>query len=126
MKKPWEEDYGSKPAKSRRQVLTDALDDVAPKPWEASYQAPAVDTFSPADGMSRGEKLLVGAGAATDRAMRGLTGVAKAVAGVVAPGNVWSDSPDAGAADAEVYKRNHPGGWATAGEVAGDIAMGAV
>lgn len=130
MKKPWEENYGSaQPPKTRRQTLAEALDKVAAKPWEVDYQSdsPAEQTkYSASEGMSAGEKFLVGAGAATDRTIRGLTGVAKSIAGVVAPGNVWSDSPDAGAEDAALYKRNHPGGWATTGEIAGDIAMSAV
>ncbi len=110
---------------SGRASLADALDKVAPAP-RRDVIAAAVEKASPADGMSAGEKLLVGAGAATDRAIRGLTGVAKSVAGAVAPGNVWSDSPDAGAEDAALYQKNHPGGWATAGEIGGDIAMSAI
>lgn len=67
----------------------------------------------PTAGMGAGEKLLVGAGAAFDRAKRGVTGL-------------FGADNTKGKEDAEAYQAHHPGGWATAGEIGADVAMSAL
>lgn len=79
-------------------------------PRAPSAAAPA---FDPAEGMSPAEKMLVGAGASFARAGRGLGKL------------VGADTSQADA-DAKLYEKFHPGGWATAGEIGADIAMTAL
>lgn len=80
----------------------------APTP---SY-SPAPD-YSPASDMSPLGKMAVGAGAAVDRAGRGI-------------GKLLGVDTSEGDANAKLYEKYHPGGWGTAGEVAGDVAMTAL
>lgn len=100
-------------------------------------RAPAVEpqpepSYSPSDGMSAGEKFLVGAGAAVSRAGRG-------IGELLNSGNSSMERFDTtgrdarvrqnlqqGADDAQAYQQHHPGGWATAGEMGADIAMTAL
>lgn len=71
-----------------------------------------METYSPHEGMSAGGKFAVGAGAAFNR-------LAGGVAGLIPGAEEFAKSQNE---DYELYKKHHPGGWATAGEVAGDIA----
>ena len=70
-------------------------------------------TADPSEGMSFGEKFLVGAGAATDRAIRGVTGL-------------FGKDNTQGAEDAALYQKYHPGTAASLGEIGADIAMTAM
>ena len=74
----------------------------------------------PKAGMSWGEGALVSAGAATDRAIRGLTGL---VQGVLP--REFAEGNARGAEDAKLYQANKPEG-ATAGEIGADIALSAI
>ena len=95
----------------------------ASAPAKAPVKTLAPLTADPQEGMSRTEKLLVGAGAATDRAARGIAGLFD-VGGV--PGNKLKQYLEEGKETADVYEKNHPGGWATTGEIGADLAMGLV
>tara|TARA_R110000868_G_scaffold5782_1_gene33924 strand:+ start:6238 stop:7401 length:1164 start_codon:yes stop_codon:yes gene_type:complete len=72
------------------------------------------------DSMSWGEGALVGAGAATERAIRGVT---KLLSPVLP--QEFSDWTARGDEDAKLYKENRPRG-AGAGEIGADIAMSAI
>lgn len=76
-------------------------------------------TYDPSEGMSPVEKMLVGAGSAMDKTYRG-------VRDFVRPDGTLSykerEERQAEREDAKLYQKHHPGGWATAGEVIGDIA----
>jgi len=75
--------------------------------------APAELNVDPSAGMTTGEKFLVGAGAATDKAIRGIKGL-------------FGADDTQGAEDAALYQKYHPGGAATMGEIGADIAMTAM
>jgi hypothetical protein len=82
----------------------------------------------PSEGMGPLDKLLVGAGHSVDRAMRGMSGIVRS--GAEAMGAKF-DPDDGGKAereaeDAALYQKYHPGNWATAGEIGGDVAMSAM
>ena len=85
--------------------------------------APAPMNVDPAEGMPWYEKALVGAGAATARAGEG-------VLSLLDKAGLIDDEKRAELeqmkADRQIYEKHHPGGWATAGEVGGDIAMSAL
>ena len=70
------------------------------------------ETYAPDKDMGAGEKFAVGAGAAFNR-------LAGGVAGLIPGAEDFAKSQNE---DYELYKKHHPGGWATAGEVVGDIA----
>ena len=72
----------------------------------------------PREGMSGLDKFMVGAGRGLDRTLRG-------VVDLVVPEADSRRYLEQGKADEEVYKRNHPGGFATAGEVTADIGLAA-
>ena len=80
-------------------------------------------TADPAEGMGPLDKLLVGAGAATDRAMRGVTG---AIASTGIMGRDADQYLQQGKEDAALYEKHHPGGLARVGEVGADLAMSAL
>lgn len=89
-----------------------------------STDKPASAKIDPAEGMSWGEGALVGAGAAVDRTMRGLSGLIRS--GVEAIGGKFDEPRDtAGAEDAVLYQANKPRG-ATFGEIGADVAMSAL
>ena len=97
------------------------LDSPAP-----AVQVPPIDV-DPSAGMTALEKLAVGAGAATDRAIRGVGDLFTDVAGRITGDDMRpKGQPDQGAADAALYQKYHPGGWATAGEIGADVAMSAL
>lgn len=82
------------------------------------------ERIDPSEGMGRGEKLLVGAGAALARAGEG---IGRLYAATGLPGSDdFAPALEQAKANREAYQQNHPGGWATAGEVLGDVAMSAV
>ena len=66
--------------------------------------------YDPRNGMSGGEAFLVGMGSAADKAVRGIKGL-------------FGSEDKQGAEDAALYQKYHPGGMATAGEIAGDVMM---
>jgi hypothetical protein len=89
-------------------------------PLESVQAAHAAD---PKTGMSIPEKLAVGAGAKVAAAGEGLLGLADK-AGLT---NATGKANLAGMKEnRELYEENHPGGWATAGEVGADLGMGAL
>ena len=99
---------------------------MANNPWDAfapadpwSQFAPAIPPINvdPREDLSAWDKLLIGAGATVDRAMRGIAGLAP---------TADNFNKEQGAEDAALYQKYHPGGWATTGEIGADIAMGAV
>lgn len=104
------------------QILQAQLGTVSPK-------APAAPPMKvdPSEGMPWYEKALVGAGSAVDRAKRALTPALPDVdaSGRLVESQAQRDAAQ-GKADAELYQQNHPGGWATAGEIGADIAMSAI
>lgn len=107
------------PAPSRRVVTDPALLAQLNAPTAAEPTQADIDAASPANGMPWYEKAAVGAGAAVDRTYRG-------VRGMLPPGLLPKGLTDAPDDDAALYQKYHPGGFATAGEVGADIAMGAV
>jgi hypothetical protein len=94
----------------------------------AGRRAPAIPNKGPdpSEGMRRGEKLLVGAGYAVDRTMRGASGLVRSAAEAMGAKFDPDDKAQREAEDAALYKKYHPGGWATAGEVEADVAMSAL
>ena len=102
-------------------------------PRQVKWDAPAaptqaeLDAVNPATGMPWYEKALVGAGAATDRAVRGVGNLIADVGGRVTGDDMRpKGQPDQGAEDAALYQKYYPGGWATAGEIAADVGMSAI
>lgn len=79
------------------------------------------ETYDPKAGMNWAEKALVGAGAGFDRTLRGVTGLLEPILP-----QEFADANARGAEDAKVYRQHHPGGAATAGEIAGDVALSAI
>lgn len=76
----------------------------------------------PADDLPWYQKFAIGAGAATEKAYRG-------VRSLLPPGLLPDDlmgGKGRGAEAAQVYEKYHPGGWATAGEIGADVAMSAI
>ena len=73
------------------QVLQQRLGAAAPAP----AALPPMDV-DPSAGMNAGEKMLVGAGAATDRAIRGVK-------------SLFGAKDEQGAEDAALYQKHHPG-----------------
>jgi hypothetical protein len=95
-------------------MTDDAITGVLQKQFPRTVAPPTaqdIAAVSPANDMAWHEKALVGAGAAMDRTGRALSGLLRG-----------SSTPDE---DAELYKKYHPGGWATAGEIGADLAMSA-
>lgn len=92
-------------------------------PWakygSATPQKP--EPPDPSDGMSWLEKMAVGAGAAFDRAARGVIGAIPLI-----PEADKAEYLQQGKEDAQLYQKYHPGGFATAGEIGADVAMSAV
>lgn len=90
--------------------------------WASAPEVDAGDSpperVHPSEGMPWYEKALVGAGAATARALEGVGSLLPA----------WKDDPRLAQLreDRKVYEANHPGGWATAGEIGADVAMSAI
>lgn len=80
----------------------------------------------PSEGMSRAEKVLVGAGHAVDRAMRGMSGLVRSGAEAMGARFDPDDKAQREAEDEALYQKYHPGSWATAGEVGADVAMSAL
>lgn len=79
----------------------------------------------PSEGMGPLDKALVGAGAAFDRAGRGISGLVRSVARATGLEGPIPVDPQ-GVEDAALYRKHHPGGWATAGEIGADVAMSAI
>jgi hypothetical protein len=97
------------PTTARRNAWGDAVE----APERSPVQVPPMNV-DPAEGMSRTEKLLVGAGAAMTRA-----------GNAVSDPFVSDETRAARKADRDLYARHHPGGWATAGEIGADVLMSA-
>lgn len=119
-------DKVSSPVVAKKGDEWDAVSTAAPRQRQAAPDVPPV-RLDPSEGMSPLDKLLVGAGYATDRAMRGMSGAIRA--GAEAMGAKFDPNDDKAAReaeDAELYRKYHPGGWATAGEIGADVAMSAM
>ena len=70
----------------------------------------APEAIDPSEGMTGGEKLLVGVGSSMDKAYRGIKGL-------------FGGDTSQGDADAALYQKHRPKGWeTTAGEIIGDVA----
>lgn len=101
---PWEQYQQAAPAPA------------AAGPWteydqrERRRPAPEPMDVDPSEGMTGGQKLLVGVGSSMDKAYRGIKGL-------------FGGDTSQGDADAAVYQKYRPKGWeTTAGEVIGDVA----
>lgn len=117
-------------------------------PWEKYQEAPSAETEGPwtkysargpspvggqvstpppdpAEGLGPLDKLLVGAGAATQRAWDATGGALTDALRARTPDERVALT-EARKADRDAYEAHHPGGWATAGGIAADIGMGAI
>lgn len=94
---------------------------------KATSPSPPPLEVDPSEGMSIGEKLLVGAGATADRTWRGVRNLARMMENATPEQKErWRKQEEEEQATSQAYEAHHPGGWATAGEVAGDLALSAI
>ena len=89
-------------------------------PAKPAVTVPPINV-DPSAGMPWHEKLAVGVGATMDRTIRG---VGELLAPLAPTADNFNNGQ--GAADAALYQKYHPGGWATAGEIGADVAMSAI
>jgi hypothetical protein len=102
-----------------------AIESVLQKQFKLAAPPPPPMNVDPSAGMSPGEKMLVGAGAAASRAGRGITNLMRDVM----PEEWFPKGKPVdtqGAEDAALYQKYHPGGWATTGEVLADVGLSAL
>lgn len=88
-----------------------------PTPPSAPNPAAQMPSMDPSEGMSAGEKLLVGAGAGLEKLYRGTRDLIQPDS-TLTPQQLEERQKER--EDRKVYEAHHPGGWATAGEIAAE------